>query len=186
MCNALIDLPVDGEEVCYLLHFDRPISLDHTTQHYLGTSIKLEWRLDKHENSPDAKLLQAAKERGIGFTLVRVWPGGRATEKQLKARKNAPKLCPLCNKVHRGLTFHSQQSTAKFKGIEVVAYFLGATETTSFWRVSAKRGNQVLSTDENYIADTKIAARQVARDYARKTHANLDNITLDTCSELAF
>lgn len=101
MCNSIIEFPENGEEVCYLLHFDRPISEDHTTQHYLGTSIHLEWRLDKHENAPDARLLQVAKERGIGFTLVRVWPGGREKEKQLKAQKNGRKLCPICQQEHK-------------------------------------------------------------------------------------
>lgn len=191
MCKSLIDFPADGEEVCYLLHFDQPISLDHTTQHYLGTSIKLEWRMDKHENSPDARLLQVAKERGIGFTLVRIWQGGREKEKALKAQKNSPKLCPICHKAHRALEFHSQQATAHYKGVEVVAYFLGATETQSFWRVYAKSGAQALSSDENYIADANIAARQVARDYARKMSKDheekiLDSITLNDSAEIGF
>lgn len=89
-----------GVEVCYLLHFDRPISNGHTTQHYLGTTTHLIKRLTKHANAPDAKLLQVAKARGIGFTLVKVWIApkgeGRKLELQLKAYHNAPKFCPCC------------------------------------------------------------------------------------------
>ena len=89
-----------GIEVCYLLHFDRPISNGHTTQHYLGTTTHLAKRLIKHADRPDAKLLQVAKERGIGFTLVKVGIApkgeGRKLELQLKAYHNSPKFCQCC------------------------------------------------------------------------------------------
>lgn len=94
--KTLFDLTSIKGEVCYLLHFDRPICDSHPTQHYLGSSIKLERRINKHEDNPDARLLQIAKERGIGFTVVKVWVGGRELEKKLKARKNAPCMCPIC------------------------------------------------------------------------------------------
>jgi hypothetical protein len=34
--------------------------------------------------------------RGIGFQIVRTWPGSRSFERKLKNRKNARKLCPIC------------------------------------------------------------------------------------------
>lgn len=80
----------------YLLHFERPISEDHTTQHYVGSAAKLIPRLDMHATHPDARLLQVAQERHIGFALARTWPGGRNEERRIKSRKEGPRLCPIC------------------------------------------------------------------------------------------
>lgn len=80
----------------YLLHFDQPISPHHTCQHYIGYCRSLRQRLKTHRENPDARLLQIAKQRGIGFTVARTWKGGRDLERQLKKRKNAGRLCPFC------------------------------------------------------------------------------------------
>lgn len=85
--------------VVYLLHFDRPIAPGrHTCQHYLGTADDLAVRIQQHEHGGQhaARLCQVAKERGIRFTVARVWQGGRELERQLKRRKDAPRLCPIC------------------------------------------------------------------------------------------
>jgi len=84
-------------KMVYLLHFDRPISDRHSCQHYLGSADDLDARIAKHRTNPDARLLQVARERGIGFTVVRTWPGGREEERKLKRRKEGPKLCPICS-----------------------------------------------------------------------------------------
>lgn len=85
----------------YLLHFDRPISDKHTTQHYLGSADDLFQRIGQQRAGTGARLCQVAKERGIGFTVARIWSNKpRAFEYELKARKNAPKLCPICKQVH--------------------------------------------------------------------------------------
>jgi hypothetical protein len=86
----------------YLIHFDEPISPNHTTQHYLGYADNIEFRIGTHVagGSNSARLTQVAKERGIGFRLVRAWVGGkydRNFERKLKNQKNAPRLCPCCN-----------------------------------------------------------------------------------------
>lgn len=81
----------------YLLHFERPISDRHTCQHYIGSADDLRKRLEQHRAGTGARLCQVAKERGIGFVLARVWMGGRELERRLKHRKEAPKLCPICN-----------------------------------------------------------------------------------------
>ena len=87
--------------VVYLLHFDAPISDRHTTQHYLGSADDLVQRIEQQRAGTGARLCQVAKERGIGFTVARVWSNKpRAFEYELKARKNAPRLCPICNQVH--------------------------------------------------------------------------------------
>jgi predicted GIY-YIG superfamily endonuclease len=82
----------------YLLHFDKPISPGrHTCQHYLGWAGNLAARLQQHRLGQGSRLCQVAKERGIGFSLVRVWPGSRELERRLKNRKEGPRLCPCCS-----------------------------------------------------------------------------------------
>lgn len=82
--------------IVYLLHFAQPISPNHTTQHYLGWASDLGDRLAEHSAGTGARLTQVARERGISFTLARTWHGDRSLERQLKRRKAAPRLCPLC------------------------------------------------------------------------------------------
>lgn len=81
----------------YLIHFERPISDKHTTQHYLGYAKSLKSRIAEHKAGVGARLCQVALERGIGFEVVRTWEGGRDLERKLKNRKNAPCLCPVCS-----------------------------------------------------------------------------------------
>lgn len=84
----------------YLLHFDRRISDRHSCQHYVGFADDVDARLALHRAGQGARLTQVAVERGIGFVVARVWPGGtRALERQIKRRKHAPDLCPLCSGV---------------------------------------------------------------------------------------
>jgi hypothetical protein len=82
----------------YLLHFDTPIAPGrHTCQHYLGYTNDLGGRIEAHRQGQGARLTQVALERGITFQLVRVWHGDRGRERQLKNRKESPRLCPVCN-----------------------------------------------------------------------------------------
>lgn len=83
--------------VVYLLHFDSPISDKHTCQHYIGCTDDLEERLYAHRTGRGARLTQVARERGIGFKLVRVFDGEWAFERKLKQRKAGPRLCPICS-----------------------------------------------------------------------------------------
>jgi len=85
----------DGQ--VYLLHFDSPISPNHTTQHYVGWAKELGSRIQAHRCGRGARLTEVALERGIGFTVVRVWRGDRHLERRIKNRKDAPTLCPACN-----------------------------------------------------------------------------------------
>lgn len=82
----------------YLFHFEKPISSRHTCQHYIGYADDLASRVQDQWNggSKAARLLQIAKQRGIGVELVRAWRGDRTFERQLKNRKNGPRLCPVC------------------------------------------------------------------------------------------
>jgi hypothetical protein len=87
-------------DVCYLLHFDQPIgNLQNKraqAQHYLGHADRLDRRALQHLTGRGAKITQALVARGIGFQIVRTWPGSRSFERKLKNRKNARKLCPIC------------------------------------------------------------------------------------------
>lgn len=85
----------------YLLHFDRPISPCHTAQHYLGYTKRLQDRIEAHRRGQGSRLCAVARERGIDFQVARTWTKGtRRLERQLKARKSAPRLCPICKKTN--------------------------------------------------------------------------------------
>lgn len=85
----------------YLLHFERPISPAHTAQHYLGYTERLRDRIEAHRRGQGSRLCAVARERGIGFEVARTWSKGtRRLERQLKQRKAAPRLCPICRGVN--------------------------------------------------------------------------------------
>ncbi len=89
-----------GEGAAYLLHFDEPIgdlgNPRGQAQHYLGSSDDVPARLADHAAGHGARLTQVVKERGIGWRLVRTWPGGRAVERALKDLHAGRQLCPEC------------------------------------------------------------------------------------------
>lgn len=78
----------------YLLHLDPP--LKHA-RHYVGWTSNLDERLEAHRAGRGARLLEAVKEAGGSFHLVRTWAGSRSLERAIKDRKEAPKLCPGCS-----------------------------------------------------------------------------------------
>lgn len=84
----------------YLLHFERPISPKHTCQHYLGSTSNLAERIALHRAGHGSRLCQVAKERDIRFVVVETWEGGMDVERQLKKRKEGPRLCPVCRAAH--------------------------------------------------------------------------------------
>jgi predicted GIY-YIG superfamily endonuclease len=77
----------------YLLHLDKPL---RHARHYVGLADDLAARLERHASGQGARMLAVCVERGISWQLVRTWEGGRKFERQLKNRKEAPKLCPVC------------------------------------------------------------------------------------------
>lgn len=88
----------------YLIHFSKPIGNINktcgTAQHYLGyTSLSLKKRFEQHINGSGSRICWAAKYLyNAELTLVRYWVNGtRYLEAQLKSRKKASKLCPICN-----------------------------------------------------------------------------------------
>jgi predicted GIY-YIG superfamily endonuclease len=85
----------------YLIHFERPLGdLSNPrgqAQHYIGFTEDLAARLDAHRKGNGSAIMAAVGREGIGWRLVRTWEGGRDVERALKDRKNARRLCPICN-----------------------------------------------------------------------------------------
>ena len=77
----------------YLIHFETPIK---HARHYLGYTENLSDRLERHLAGQGARLMEVVSSLGIPYQLARTWDGGRALERRLKQRKNAPALCPIC------------------------------------------------------------------------------------------
>lgn len=67
-------------------------------RHYLGWARRLYARLSYHGTKSGAKMLWHARERGIGWIVVRVWAGDKAMEAHFKRIKAAPDLCPRCRR----------------------------------------------------------------------------------------
>lgn len=80
----------------YLIHMETPLS-GHA-QHYIGWSTDVFHRLSQHRRSQGARILAVCNERGISYNIARVWKWkNRTFERQLKNRKQARILCPICN-----------------------------------------------------------------------------------------
>ena len=78
----------------YLLHFDQPYK---HARHYVGwTARNVKRRLAEHEAGHGARLLAVVRAAGIGWQLARLWPGGRARERQIKRQGGHARKCPLC------------------------------------------------------------------------------------------
>jgi predicted GIY-YIG superfamily endonuclease len=83
----------------YLIHFDR--KLKHA-QHYLSSAADIPSRISAHRDGSGARLIAAIQEQGIGWQIARIWPTATRelawqTEIALKNRRDAPRICPVCN-----------------------------------------------------------------------------------------
>lgn len=94
----------------YLLHFAEPYK---HAKHYMGFTEDLDARLDHHRAGTGSRLMEVITKAGIGFEVARTWPGDRKLERKLKNRKDAPKLCPVCNPKAR--TWGNYNSSRKHK-----------------------------------------------------------------------
>lgn len=79
----------------YLLCLDAPFG---HARHYLGYAGpgNLAARLLHHLAGSGANLLRHVSKAGIGWALVRTWPGDRTEERRLKNRGGRTRLCPRC------------------------------------------------------------------------------------------
>ena len=86
----------------YLLHLSARLgNLDNPrgqAQHYIGwvSAWRFDERMKLHTQGHGSRMLAAAIARGITFVVARTWRGSRDDERDLKNRKCAPKLCPIC------------------------------------------------------------------------------------------
>lgn len=92
----------------YILHLQSPL---HHARHYVGYSKNgrtLAARIEHHEKgTAGCRFTQVLKERGIGFTVARVFKGkqfDRSFERHLKRTKNVKLYCPICNPNPRDYT----------------------------------------------------------------------------------
>ena len=80
--------------VVYLLHFDQPYQ---HARHYTGWSgDDVLDRLTQHATGRGARLMTVIHQAGIGFILVRLCEGTRATERAIKHDGGATRYCPAC------------------------------------------------------------------------------------------
>lgn len=76
----------------------RKVKRPFVARHYIGFSEDIEARLEEHRRGNGSAFMAAVSQRGIEWTLARVWPGqGRDWERHLKRQKHAARLCPICN-----------------------------------------------------------------------------------------
>lgn len=86
--------PGKSDGYVYLLHFEPAY---RTARHYLGfTSGAVGDRIRRHIEGKGSPLVAAASAAGSAIYLGRTWRGGRDLEAALKRRKNAAKLCLVC------------------------------------------------------------------------------------------
>jgi predicted GIY-YIG superfamily endonuclease len=85
----------------YLIHFDEPY---RHARHYTGWTRNLDARLEAHREGYGARLMEVIRDAGITWRLARTWPGTRDRERAIKARHNAPRLCPQCTPNPQPLT----------------------------------------------------------------------------------
>jgi hypothetical protein len=80
-----------GPGTVYLLHFAEPFG---HARHYLGWAGpgNLSARLAHHAAGTGANLLRHVGKAGIGWELVRTWPGDRHLERRLKNRGARPAM----------------------------------------------------------------------------------------------
>lgn len=82
----------------YLIHLKEPMgSAKHSAQHYIGFTDDVDSREVRHWKGMGAKILAAARLKGIDFNVVRTWPGDKKLERKLKNRRNHKRLCPVCS-----------------------------------------------------------------------------------------
>jgi predicted GIY-YIG superfamily endonuclease len=86
-----------------LLHFDTRYK---HAGHYLGSTCDLEARLALHAAGRGARLLHVVQAAGITWRLARIWPGGKAKERQLKKQLGASRYCPICKEEARRTRRH--------------------------------------------------------------------------------
>jgi predicted GIY-YIG superfamily endonuclease len=93
----------------YVYHFQTKLS-GHA-QHYIGSSPDPFGRIIEHKRGRGARITQVCNERGIHYTLVGVYPGGRQEERAMKNQKNHKRFCPICSPQHNSKRWKLQSQS---------------------------------------------------------------------------
>src|SRR5208337_3574995 len=92
----------------YLLHFNiepgtvipptrEDAHLPFHARHYLGFTEDPETRIEQHFQGEGARLTEVLKEKGIAFTVARMWEDTtREFERRLKDQGGLSRHCPIC------------------------------------------------------------------------------------------
>ncbi len=88
---------MDYKNVCYLIHFDKPVN-NAGVQHYIGFARSLPERISKHRASEGSELTRRANQAGISWRVVRVWRDADADAEKALKKLGGVNLCPCCSK----------------------------------------------------------------------------------------
>jgi predicted GIY-YIG superfamily endonuclease len=76
------------------VHFQQPYK---HAKHYLGWAKVLRVRIAEHQQGTGARLMAVIVAAGIGWEVVRTWPGAtREHERRLKRQGGLSRHCPIC------------------------------------------------------------------------------------------
>ena len=125
----------------YLLHFDQPYK---HARHYVGwTARNVGRRLAEHAAGRGARLLEVVREAGIGWQLARMWPGGRARERQIKRQGGHARKCPLCGVTPRQLPRNADGSLSRRRTTDAQKLAAGVMTSAQLAEHSALRRGAV-------------------------------------------
>lgn len=92
----MASIPTPDLITVYLLHLDKPLA---HVQHYVGSCLtsRFQRRMHEHAAGRGSALVRAAGNRGIGFTVVRLWKTpDRSLEHATKRAGSYRLKCPIC------------------------------------------------------------------------------------------
>lgn len=95
---------------CYLLHFHELVG---HAGHYLGWAEDMERRVGEHRRGVSGAVLPTmAYRKGIGFTVVRIWPGATLRDEIiLKGKSHRPPSPAMRNQ-------HSPRGNGRGRGVK--------------------------------------------------------------------
>ena len=90
----------EGQEERAPSRLDEPIgdpaNSKGQAQHFIGHTEDLDRRLAEHRGAHTAAIMRAVNEAGIGWHVVRTWPGTRDTQRAIKNLRSGRRLCLEC------------------------------------------------------------------------------------------
>jgi len=166
-----------GTGTVYLIHLDTPYK---HARHYTGWTTDLPARLQAHREGRGARLMEVITKAGITWRLARTWPGGRARERAIKDRHEAPRLCPECSALPRPV------SAGRSANLPAPAHHVLAVTTPvpppppqpDPYELGIRQGEQFITQRAGWTAQQLVASFDYVtgpfRDKARHTPAEQD------------